>query len=98
MLPDGAPAWMADRSQLWNAVELGEKRKDSQVAREVEFAIPQELSQEEGIALARDFVQREFVSRGMVADLNVHWERGQPARPRDADHARGERAGLRAAR
>src|SRR5271168_2478823 len=78
MLPAGAPAWMADRAELWNAVELGEKRKDSQVAREVEFAIPQELSQEEGIALARDYVQREFVSRGMVADLNVHWEEDNP--------------------
>ena len=78
MLPAGAPAWMADRAQLWNAVELGEKRKDSQVAREVEFAIPQELSQQEGIALARDYVQREFVSRGMVADLNVHWEEDNP--------------------
>src|SRR5271170_3847159 len=78
LLPAGAPTWMADRSQLWNAVELGEKRKDSQLAREVEFAIPQELSQAEGIALARDFVQREFVARGMVADLNVHWEEDNP--------------------
>src|SRR5271170_7168860 len=78
LLPAGAPAWMADRSQLWNAVELGERRKDSQVAREVEFAIPQELSQQEGIALAREFVQREFVARGMVADLNVHWEADNP--------------------
>jgi Ti-type conjugative transfer relaxase TraA len=78
MLPEGAPAWMAERSQLWNAVELGEKRKDSQVAREVEFAIPQELSQAEGITLAREFVQREFVAQGMVVDLNVHWEADNP--------------------
>jgi Ti-type conjugative transfer relaxase TraA len=78
ILPAGAPEWMADRSQLWNAVELGEKRKDSQVAREVEFAIPRELSQAEGIALAREFVRREFVARGMVADLNVHWEEDNP--------------------
>jgi Ti-type conjugative transfer relaxase TraA len=78
ILPEGAPAWMADRSQLWNAVEMGEKRKDSQMAREVEFAIPQELSQAEGIALAREFVEREFVARGMVADLNVHWEADNP--------------------
>ena len=78
ILPEGASEWMADRSQLWNAVEPGEKRKDSQVAREIEFALPQELSQAEGIALARDFVQREFVARGMVADLNVHWEEDNP--------------------
>jgi Ti-type conjugative transfer relaxase TraA len=76
--PEGAPEWMADRSQLWNAVELGEKRKDSQVAREIEFAIPRELSQAEGIALAREFVQHEFVAYGMVADLNVHWEEDNP--------------------
>src|SRR5712692_2455471 len=76
--PTGALAWVQDRESLWNAVETGEKRKDSQVAREIEFAIPQELSQAEGIALARDFVQREFVSRGMVADLNVHWEEDNP--------------------
>src|SRR5229473_2698522 len=76
--PTNAPAWVHDRESLWNAVETGEKRKDSQVAREVEFAIPQELSQAEGIALAREFVQREFVAHGMVADLNVHWEEDNP--------------------
>ncbi|OYW84808.1 MAG: conjugal transfer protein TraA, partial [Sphingobium sp. 32-64-5] len=27
-------------------------------------------------ALARAFVQREFVDRGMIADLNVHWDIG----------------------
>ena len=76
MLPDGAPEHLADRATLWNAVEAGEVRKDAQLAREVEFAIPREMTQEQGIALARDFVQREFVHRGMVADLNVHWDRG----------------------
>jgi hypothetical protein len=37
------------------------------------------MTQEQGIALARDFVQAEFVDRGMVADLNVHWDRGRMA-------------------
>src|SRR3954464_113846 len=73
LLPDGAPEHWSDRSVLWNAVEASEKRKDAQLAREVEFALPRELSREEGVALARDFVQRELVPRGMVADLNVHW-------------------------
>src|SRR3546814_16326117 len=40
------------------------------------FAIPRELDQAEGIALARDFVEREFVELGMIADLNVHWDIG----------------------
>ncbi|SHM74621.1 MobA/MobL family protein, partial [Sphingobium sp. YR657] len=76
MLPDGAPEQWRDREQLWNDVEAAEIRKDAQLAREVEFAIPREMSQAEGIALARDFVQREFVDVGMVADLNVHWDIG----------------------
>src|SRR3954465_4469787 len=73
LLPKDAPERWSDRSVLWNAVEATEKRKDAQLAREIEFALPRELSREEGVALAHDFVQRAFVSRGMVADLNVHW-------------------------
>jgi Ti-type conjugative transfer relaxase TraA len=76
MLPDGASEQLSDRATLWNAVEAGEKRKDAQLSREVEFAIPREMDQAQGIALARDFVQREMVDRGMVADLNVHWDIG----------------------
>lgn len=76
MLPEGAPERLRDRETLWNEVEATEKRKDAQLAREVEFAIPRELTKEQGIALAREFVDREFVSRGMVADLNVHWDIG----------------------
>ncbi|PIB91603.1 Ti-type conjugative transfer relaxase TraA [Caulobacter sp. FWC2] len=76
MLPDGAPGHLSDRATLWNTVEAGEKRKDAQLSREVEFAIPREMDQAQGIELARDFVQREMVDRGMVADLNVHWDIG----------------------
>ncbi len=76
MLPDGAPEHLGDRDALWNAVEAAEVRKDAQLAREVEFALPRELDQAEGIWLTREFVQREFVDRGMIADLNVHWDIG----------------------
>lgn len=76
MLPDGAPEQFSDRATLWNTVEAGEKRKDAQLSREVEFAIPRDMDQAQGIELARDFVQREMVDRGMVADLNVHWDIG----------------------
>jgi len=76
MLPDGAPEELADRQKLWNAVEAAELRKDAQLAREIEFAIPRELDQAEGIRLAREFVKAEFVDRGMIADLNVHWDIG----------------------
>src|SRR6187402_1585980 len=46
LLPEGAPEHLADRETLWNAVEAGEKRKDAQLAREVEFSIPREMTQE----------------------------------------------------
>ncbi len=73
MLLEGAPDRWLDRSALWNEVEAIERRHDAVLAREIEFAIPRELSQSAGIALAQDFVREQFVARGMVADLNVHW-------------------------
>jgi len=75
MAPEGAPTRWQDRSVLWNEVEAIERRRDAVLAREVEFALPRELSQAEGIALARDVVRQQFVARGIVADLNVHWTR-----------------------
>lgn len=72
ILPDNAPSWMADREKLWNAVELNEKRKDAQLAREFNFALPRELTLEQNTELAKDFVKEAFVSKGMVADLCIH--------------------------
>ena len=80
MLPDDAPERLSDREKLWNEVEVTEKRRDAQLSREVEFAIPREMNQQQGIELARDFVSREFVNRGMIADLNVHWDIGADGR------------------
>ncbi|MCR5877294.1 Ti-type conjugative transfer relaxase TraA [Phenylobacterium sp. J367] len=76
LLPEGAPERWRDRETLWNEVEGREVRKDAQLAREVEFALPRELSKADGVELARSFVQRELVGKGMVADLNVHWDVG----------------------
>src|SRR3546814_20016206 len=64
-----------DREKLWNAVEAAENLKDTQLSREVEFAIPRELTREQGIELAREFAEAEFVEKGMIADLIVHWDR-----------------------
>ena len=78
LLPEGAPERLSDRATLWNEVEAVEKRKDAQLAREVEFALPRELSREEGVALAREFVAEQFVSRGMVADPGLDAARERP--------------------
>jgi Ti-type conjugative transfer relaxase TraA len=72
LLPEGAPEWMRDRQTLWNAVESTEKRKDSQLARELEIGLPIELTHNENVDLLRDYVQKHFVDKGMVADFSVH--------------------------
>ncbi|MGL4666486.1 MAG: MobQ family relaxase [Saezia sp.] len=74
--PSVAPDFVRNRSHLWNAVEASEKRKDARVAREVEVALPRELSLAQNIELTRDFVKRSFVARGMVADVCVHDAQG----------------------
>ncbi|CAD7342150.1 Ti-type conjugative transfer relaxase TraA [Sphingomonadales bacterium 58] len=86
LAPEGAPERLNDRATLWNEVEAGEKRKDAQLAREVEFSIPRELNQQQGIQLARDFVEKQFVERGMVADMNVHWDMGKDGQPKPHAH------------
>ena len=86
MLPEGAPERLNDRTTLWNEVEAGEKRKDAQLAREVEFSIPREMNEKQGVKLARDFVQKQFVDRGMVADLNVHWDKAKDGSPKPHAH------------
>jgi hypothetical protein len=72
MAPQQAPEWAHDRIRLWNAVEGAEKRNDAQLARELQLALPHELTDEERLELVRQFVREEFVARGMIADLAVH--------------------------
>lgn len=72
MAPDRTPDWMRHRSTLWNAVEAAERRKDAQLAREIQLALPRELSPEQRQTLVRDFVQSAFVARGMIADVAIH--------------------------
>ncbi len=86
MVPEDAPEAWKDRERLWNDVEAFEVRKDAQLAREVEIAIPREMTQAQGIELARDFVQSEFVDQGMIADLNVHWDIGEGGMPKPHAH------------
>ncbi|WP_299476191.1 MobQ family relaxase [uncultured Paracoccus sp.] len=72
LAPTHAPAWVQDRAALWNAVEAAETRKNSQVAREIRVALPAELDHGQRVELVREFCQREFVARGMVADIALH--------------------------
>jgi MobA/MobL family. len=72
LLPAYAPIAFQDRSALWNSVEEIEKSRNAQLAREIEIALPLELSRKEQIRFVRDYAQGTFVSVGMCADMAVH--------------------------
>jgi hypothetical protein len=70
-LPSDAPPWMADRAQLWNAVEVAEIRKDARLAKEIEFALPRELPRTAWLAIARTMADA-YTTQGFVVDLAIH--------------------------
>ena len=72
MLPPHAPPSFSDRATLWNSVELYEKAGNAQLAREIDAALPIELSREEQIRLVREYCSSQFVSKGMCVDFAIH--------------------------
>ena len=72
LLPQNAPQEFSDRGTLWNSVEKIEKSKNSQLAREIEVALPKELDREKQIELVREYVKENFVKVGMCADIALH--------------------------
>ena len=71
MSPVDAPSWVSDREILWNRVEAGERRKDSQLARAIDISLPVELSDSQSVALLRDYIAQDFVANGMIADFCI---------------------------
>ena len=71
-LPEYAPAEWSDRAVLWNAVEENEKTKDSRLAREFVVALPIEMEKDGWITLLTEYIQENFVSDGMCADVAIH--------------------------
>ncbi|KOO43753.1 MobQ family relaxase [Priestia koreensis] len=70
--PSQSPSWVYDRNRLWNEVEKAETRKNSQLAREINIALPRELSANQQTDLIKQFVQSQFVNKGMIADIAIH--------------------------
>lgn len=87
-LPENTPAWLRKAidgrttgqgcEALWNAVDRFERRADAQLAREIIFALPEELTRNENIELIREFVRDNLTSRGMIADWVYHDKEGNP--------------------
>lgn len=72
LLPNHSPEHFNNRSVLWNEVERTEKRKDAQLCREVELALPRELTNDQKIKLVQDYAKDNFVDFGMIADIAIH--------------------------
>lgn len=83
--PKGAPEWAKDRNTLWNKVEKSEKRKDAQLAREIVISLPHleqynDMDENDRNAILKDiysplidkYIDEQFVSKGMVADVAIH--------------------------
>jgi len=72
LLPDNAPDEYKNRATLWNAVEKIEKAKNSQLAREIQIALPIEFTEIQNRSLVREYVKKNFVAHGMIADISIH--------------------------
>lgn len=71
MTPEHTPDGIVDRTSLWNAVEALDGRR-GQMCRSWNIALPHELSFDQQRELAQEFIRREFISRGMIADWAIH--------------------------
>ena len=74
ILPENAPLEFSDRYILWNSVEKIEKSINAQLAREIDIALPKELSFEQNLNLIREYCKINFTDKGMVADIAIHNE------------------------
>jgi ATP-dependent exoDNAse (exonuclease V) alpha subunit len=72
MAPKDAPEWAHDRNSLWNQAERAERRKDAQLAREIEVSLPHELTEQQREWLVKDFAREAFVRQGYVVDIAIH--------------------------
>ena len=72
MAPKDAPQWAYDRNQFWNQAERAEKRKDAQLAREIEVSLPHELAEQQREWLVKDFAREAFVRKGYAVDIAIH--------------------------
>jgi len=70
--PPNAPAWATDPDELWNRVELAERRKDSQVARDFRLPIPLGLTDESAKELSLELAQYICDELTVPVSLGLH--------------------------
>ena len=74
MLPSHVPRTFLNREKLWNAVEKSERQWNAQFARRFVMALPRELAEEQNLAFVRQYLQEQFVSKGMCVDWAYHYD------------------------
>ena len=72
LVPENAPEWASDRNRLWNEVEAVETSKNSRYAKEINLALPIELSEDEQKEMLLKYCKENFSDKGMVADIAIH--------------------------
>ena len=75
-IPNGAPDWMSERQTLWNRLDALERQWNGQTAREIQVALPVELTAAQNWQLAQAFAQ-QFTEQGMIADVAFHKGHGK---------------------
>ncbi len=60
------------KQRLWNEVLKVEKSANAQLGRSFEYSLPKEWSRQEQICYTTDFIQKNFVAKGMCADWSIH--------------------------
>lgn len=76
--PAHSPAWVLNRASLWSAAEAAEKRVNSQLAREIEVALPIEFDEATRERVLRQYVAANFLPLAMVCDVSIHSKKGNP--------------------
>ncbi|ECC9025539.1 conjugal transfer protein [Salmonella enterica subsp. enterica] len=73
LAPASAPAHIVESSSaLWNEVERVERQNNGQTARYFDVAIPVELNNDDKKKLVAEYCQKNFVDKGMIADIVFH--------------------------
>ena len=72
MLCKNAPEAYRDRETLWNSAQAAERQVNGQYYREIELALPREMSRDQQIEAVREYCRENFVEKGMCCDWALH--------------------------
>ena len=84
--PANAPPAFHDLQHLCNAIEEAEHRYDARTAREFKGSLPNELPRQELIQIISEFIETNFLSRGLCAIAAIHEGRNYQDPSRNNPH------------